>query len=642
MGNKKNLLACALILTLPILARAADPAPAAPAQVNLPAYPSGTTAQPGQTTTNGIPTDTNAITPPPVDQAKSLGRFRTAAGTVKVADMLLNRYKESVVRVTALDNSGNTLGEAMGVAAGGKHIAAPLSLILGNSVQWADKIAITHYDGTQYFANIALVNEELNLVLLAPENGPAEIPLVRPLDERPQITIFAISLPPNAAPNIFEGKLSAVNQKNGTLAVTGDQIGDSQAGTAIINSQGELVGMLLPKRHGVLASKLTQLIDKAKKSEPLPPSMLGAVMGRGVVVKENLPGAYPTIGKALEAIKNGKAPKIDANFFEPAKDRLLSPKEADRLVVKVMPGTYKEKNLELPSYISLSGSGPKDTTLMSTDPNAPAILVKNAKHINISGFRIVPAALQKAQSATIAIEQSSDVQILGNILESKGGAAISANSSLSVVVVANVFPGTDRGDAIRCIRSIVRATGNGVLGAWPQGFVAGDMCTFEIERNLFMRNKVSIAGSNRSAAVSVGNNTFIDTIGGLHLEGKPRAIRLQSNVFFHSPFALSTSTQIPDQSLGRNSLWRSDFMVAGRKVVSSRILRSEPHFLNPARYDFRFPPGSPEYGSAPGAFKDFGAFQSDDFLGPNSSYFADALEVATGEKDLAKSWGIKR
>jgi hypothetical protein len=65
----------------------------------------------------------------------------------------------------------------------------------------------------------------------------------------------------------------------------------------------------LPDGRGVLASTLTKLVYKAQKSKPIAPSLIGAILGRGVLIDAKITGAYKTITSALEAIKKGEAPK---------------------------------------------------------------------------------------------------------------------------------------------------------------------------------------------------------------------------------------------------------------------------------------------------------------------------------------------
>ncbi|MRT32947.1 hypothetical protein FGX01_03740, partial [Xylella fastidiosa subsp. multiplex] len=63
---------------------------------------------------------------------------------MNIEGQLHDRYKQSVVRVVAKDLAGNVLAKAMGVAVGrsSQYIAAPLSLVLGTSQQWADRIEV--------------------------------------------------------------------------------------------------------------------------------------------------------------------------------------------------------------------------------------------------------------------------------------------------------------------------------------------------------------------------------------------------------------------------------------------------------------------------------------------------------------------
>ena len=233
---------------------------------------------------SGLPSVTvptpDTIAPPTTTAAPptSTGQYRNARGEVKIEKLLLDRYQQSMVTVTAKDLAGNELSRAMGVGVGrsAQFIAVPLSLLLGNEQQWADKIEITHLSGNKYSAKIALIDEERNTVLLAPEANPAPLPYVRQEDERPQITVFTISFengPPGTpgsgkVAKIHRGMLAAANHDTGLLSVAGQEITDDQAGTGIITSNGELVGMLLPGNRGVLSSEMQSLVRKAEKATP--------------------------------------------------------------------------------------------------------------------------------------------------------------------------------------------------------------------------------------------------------------------------------------------------------------------------------------------------------------------------------------
>ncbi|NUM88878.1 MAG: hypothetical protein HUU37_06725, partial [Bdellovibrionales bacterium] len=471
--------------------------------------------------------------------SKSLGRFRTKDGTVKVAEMYLDRYKESMVIVTVRDGGGNVLGSGMGVAlaAAGtrssRYIAAPLSVVLGNNVQWADEIVITQHDGEEYNADIALVNEQLDLVLLDPEIRPAAIPFTRPLDERPQISLFLITHEKTSGTpksKIMVGKLAGLNQERGTLSVTKDNnslrtfpwdLLPQHAGTGLINAQGELVGILLPKQKGVLASTLQQLVAQALKMKPMPPPMLGVVMGRGVLVAADVDGAYKSVNAALAAVESGAAPKMDPKRFTPARDRELSPAESDKVVIKIMPGKYtEEKPIRLRSHLSLVGSGP-DLTVVTAQAS-PLILGDGLENVVISGLRLQPAASQTAADSTVHVRRSGKLQVTGSILESRGGTALRLEKVADATVAGNVFPGGRAGSrGLLCERSDLAFEANGIFGAWGQGLVAGESCSVRARRNLVMQAEAGLVSEAKASSFDVAFNTFIDTKIGVQLLGSP-------------------------------------------------------------------------------------------------------------------------
>lgn len=605
-----------------------------------------------------VPTP-ETIPAPSTTQGTSLGQYRNSRNEVKLDKMFLDRYKQSVVRVTARDLAGNKLAEAMGVGIGrglqnsARYIATPLSIVLGNEQQWADIIEIKHHSGNSYTARVALIDEEKNLVLLAPEATPAAIPFVRPLDERPQIDIYTIGFrdagplaEPEAAesgiqPTIHKGTLAAANQENGVLSVSGSGIDDSQAGTAIINSAGELIGMLLPGGRGVLSSALELLILKADKATPFTPSLIGAILGRGVLVSPTIDGAYRSISAALDAVKKGEAPKADPTRYFAAKRRDLAPKESTKTVIKVMPGTYREtKPLSIPSDISLSGSGPGSTTIFGNHPERPVLLVQNAQNVMVTGFRIVPAPLQKMKAPTVIVSKSGNVTLLGNIVEAKGGVALWAHESRSVSITGNTFP---RGEAraVSCDRSVVTLESNAFLGDWPMALSADRNCTAEVRRNLFLDNKTAIAVSALASKLVVQRNSFIrDTIA-IKVTGTRPSLTIDDNLFFESQFALQASSDFDVKRIGRNAVWRSKFVARGRELRPTDVIRTEPDFENPANFDFRIKPGKGQLGvAARESGADLGAFQRQDFLGGATQHLVRALAAATGESDLPEIWGL--
>jgi hypothetical protein len=598
----------------------------------------------------GTSTNTATGIPTPVGEVKSLGRYRNAKGEVKIDQMLHDRYKQSVVRVVAKDLAGNVLAKAMGVGVGrnAEFIATPLSIVLGSSRQWADKIEITHFAGNKYEAQVALIDEEKNLVLLSPEARPASIVFTREINERPQIDVFTIGFDLNPdgsiASSVQRGRIAAANSETGLLSISpysGSKIDDAQAGTAIIDSEGNLVGMLLPGGRGVLSSTLQRSIAKAQKSVPLEPRMIGVILGRGVLVDPRLEGAFKTISDALEAIKKGTAPKTDPTRYTPAKNRAVAPKETDKVVIKVMPGTYREKKqITLPSHTSLSGSGPGQTTLVASDPNKPAVLVQNSENVIVAGFRIVPAPLQSLKAPALIVSKGTNVTLIGNVFEAKGGVAAWVHESRNVVFQGNTFArGTMRG--LSCDKSDIKLDANAFVGDWPVALSVDKGCTATVKRTLFFENKNSISASGSAGTLTVQQNTFVRSPAAIKLNGNNQRFRLQDNLFYECNFGVLGAGEISSRSFGRNASWRSKFQARSRAITQLDIVKTEPAFEAPDLYDFRIKPGKGHTGSAMlEEGLDLGAFQRSDFLGAWTGTLARSLSVATGEDDLASSWGI--
>lgn len=614
----------------------------------------------GPTNIGTIPTP-ETIPPPSITGGQSFGQFRNSKNEVKLDRMFLNRYKQCVVRVTARDLAGNPLAQAMGVGIGrsnqssAQYIATTLSIVLGNSQQWADEIEITHHTGNKYTAKVAYIDEEKNLVLLAPEATPAAIPFVAPNNERPQVDVFTISFrdtPVNdednleggggIQPQIHRALLAAANPENGVLSVSGKSIDDSQAGTAVINTAGELVGMLLPGGRGVLASSLQSMMFKAGRATPIEPSMIGPILGRGVLVGPKTPGAFPTIGAALEAIKKGEAPKADPTRYNPAKNRALAPKENDKVVVKVMPGTYREgKTLVIPGDLSLSGSGADATTIIGNDPEKPVILVQDAENVIVSGFRIVPAPLQKLKAPAVIFSKAHGSTLLGNVVEAKGGVAFWAHESRNVRVTGNTFPkGEQR--AVSCDRSSMLLESNAFLGNWPTAFSGDKQCSGEIRRNLFLDNKAGIALSSLVGKINVERNSFIRSLAGIKLSGENPAVSVDDNLFYENTHALYSTSDFDVKKIGRNAIWKTKFTARGRELRPQDSIRTEPKFENPAAYDFRVKAGKGQVGVASKeAGGDLGAFQRSDFVGSATQQLARTLSAATGSDDIPVAWGLE-
>lgn len=632
---------------------AGNPASAATQILSSPATPPGSTAP-----TTTAPGATPSI-PVPLQNSISYGRFRNKDGTTKVADMMLDRYQESVVRITVKDHAGNPLSQAMGVSVGREQtfIATSLSLLLGNAIQWADEIELEHHAGNKYGATIALIDEQVDLALLIPENMPSPIPLVRRDDERSGINIFTFGLNapvvqpgqqnvPNLEPKIYKGSLAAANSSAGTLSVSKDLTDNSHAGTGIINMQGELVGMLLANGRGVLASRIAEDITKAINSKPLPVRMLGAIMGRGILVDPQLPEAYKSIEEALAAVKKGEAPKANPKLFIAEKTRELAPKETGRVILKVMPGIYKQKDtISIPKDISLTGSGPKDTILIGQNPNQPVIKIENAQRVSVTGFRIIPAPLQDPEAATVLINKADGAVLLGNLIEGKGGTAVQILNSREVGIFGNAFP-RGKARAVNCKASQTIVEANSFLGDWPQALSVDKDCDLQATRNLFLETQLGVALSSQALNASITRNTFMRSVAGVRFFGIPLQAVVSDNVFDGGVYSIFSSIEFDAKKIGRNHAWKNLAMAKGKQLTSLDIVKIEPAFENPDIYDYRPKVRSPIAGSGKESTdlgkSDLGAYQRTDFLGPHTSYFIRSLEAATGSQDLARRWGFDR
>lgn len=608
---------------------------------------------PGSSPTNvgAIPTP-DTIPAPSTTQAPAVsnGQYRNEKQEVKVEKMILDRYQQSMVTIRALDLAGNELSRAMGVGVGtnAQYIATPLSLLLGNEQQWADRIEIAHAAGNRYSAKIALIDEEKNIVLLAPEANPAPMPFVRDVNERPQITVFMVTFTPrpdgSLAPRSHRGMLAAVNRDTGLFSVSASELTDQDAGTGVIASTGELVGMLLPNNRGVLASTLQNLIAKAQKATPIEPNRIGAILGRGVIVGgKDIPGAYPTIQAALDAIKKGEAPKADPSLYTPAKTRTVAPKEADKVVIRVMPGTYREgRTITLPGNLSLAGSGPDRTVLMGFDKEKPVVLIQNDENNLVSGFRITPLAGQSMKAPTVILSKARNVTLLGNVIETKGGVAVWATQSMGVKINGNAFP-ESKARAVSCDRSKMRLEANAFVGNWPIAVAVDKDCSADITRGFFFGNDVGVNGSAEANRISVRRSTFVRGNTGIKFAGKTGALEGGDNLYFETTSGASVATEASGRALGRSAIWKSRLMVQGRNASGADIVRTQPRFVAPESYDFRLNPGQSQLNTAESeAGTEIGAFAQADFVGPYTQQLVRALAVAVGQPELPEAWGMKR
>mgnify|MGYP003393491283 CR=1 FL=1 len=627
-----------------------------------PAQPASRPRSSSQTSTTNDGSDDDSESPSfvrPQGQPQQLGRYRTASGTVKVPQLLLDAYKDSVVRVTARDEAGNRLNEAMGVAVGvssegmnigsSHYIATSLSLVLGNSVQWADRIEETHDTGSSYSSQVAFIDEQLDLVLLKPKNKPTPIRFVASGQERAQIDVITISFDRDRkneiVPNFHRGVMAALDTEEGTFTVSGKTMSNEQAGTAVINMNGELMGMLLPNRNGVLSSAITRGIQKIQGKAPFSPRLIGAIMGRGILVDLSAPEAYKTIPEALADLKSGKAPKADPTRYLPAYTDAYKPRAASRTILKIAPGSYDISNtLEIPSNLSIAGSGPGTTILVGKAPDRPIISLDKAKNVAIANLRITPGSAQKALVPTISVRDSENISILGNVIEAKGGrAAIHLQGVKNAGIFGNAFP-EGKEKAIYCQTSTLVAQANSFLGKWPQATSIGKGCAATVVSNFFLDNEISVAVSTESKKLELRRNTFLRSLVGARFYGKTNELNVEDNLFYSNRYSLLTSQKFAPFQIGRNAAWKSIAFREREQITGLDFVKGKPEFRNADAFDYRLIPGSPGANSGvpdEDGGSDIGAFQAEAFLGKYTSQFLITLETAVGEKNLAETWGFK-
>lgn len=600
---------------------------------------------------------------PATTQGSLLGRFRTASGYVRVEEQLLDSYKNSVVRVTALDSTGNTLNEAMGVAVGMNesgilegdtvYIAAPLSTVMGNDREWADRLQCTHHSGASYSAEIALIDQALDLVLLKPKNKPTAIRSLPESQERTQIGVITIQFNRDRrgeiVPVFHRGTLAALSQEEGTLAISGKEAIASSAGTAIISLTGHLVGMLQPNGGGVLMSAISKDIRRAKGRTPFPPRLVGVIMGKGVLVDPNLKDAYPTIPAALADIKAGNAPKPDPTRYFGGTSDVAKPifnTAKNRPVLKIAAGTFTlAEPLEVPSDISISGMGPKETILLGASQDKPVLLFKGTKNASVANLRITPSSSQKDAEATVRIADSNNVQLVGNVIEGKGGkAAVYLLNANGVSIAGNAFP-EGKNKALYCQNSSMTVEANSFLGKWPQAIAYGLGCSSLAEKNLFVENEISHAVSSSAKSVLIRHNTMLRDLVGVRIYGSIGQLAIEDNIFYSNRNSILSSPKILPSQVGRNTNYQSLAFEQDKPVQGLDFIKGKPEFRNLERYDLRLLPGSPGANSGmpgpSGNTTDVGAYQNENLLGEYTSQFVIALETALGEKNLAEAWGFK-
>ncbi len=616
----------------------------------------------------------------PEGKGSKLGKYRVAdglvkGGRVKVKDRLTDTYKSSVVRVIARDESGNILNQAMGVSIGvtannlrvgdSNYIATPLSLVLGNTLQWADQIEVQQDNGASLKAKVALIDEQIDLVLLKPEISPSPLRFIPAENERPRLNILTLELKEkrdDSGAKIIvaeghEGVLAAMDSEKGTLTVSGRRISNRQAGTAIINLQGQLLGMLLPNSRGILSSRLKQAVSLAKGKRPFHPRLVGAIMGRGVLVDPRLKDAYKSIPDALQDIADGKAPKADTKLYLKAHTDELKPKDPPRSILKVAPGEYElTESIVLPSNISVSGSGAKDTILRMTSANKPVVVLDNVKNITVANFRILPGKQEKA-IASVRIRNSQSVVLLGNLIQADQGRAVHFTNSQEISIFGNTFPKRtsknilkatppkDVSKGIYCQASTATVETNAFLEEWPQSLAVGKSCHMLAERNIFIRNQISIAVSSQSTSLELKNNTFVGSKMALRFFGKLPEFVVEDNLFYRNKFSILSQLPLEVQKFGRNGAYQSVAFQDGKMVPGLDFVKGKPEFRKPDKYDFRLLPGSPNVGAGipgkNGIPTDIGAFQPSTYLGKHTSHLIDTLSLALESENLSLEWGFE-
>lgn len=615
----------------------------------------------------GVPSNLQQGTPqfqlpegaPQPGQQQPQGKYTNRDGTVRLDEKLRDVLVNSVVEVTAYDQADAPIRKTMGVAIGKdaagamvsdrNFIAVPLSVVMGNNLQWADRLSITHHKGSSYNASIAMIDEELGLAILQPDNEPQPIRFMPAKNERNQIKVVMIKFNRNQkneiVADVYWGEISALNRKKGTLIVSGDEVDSTMAGTGIINMKGELVGMLGYGGHGILSSAMYERTKYTRKKPAIQPKMVGVLMGKGVVVDKKMKGAYRSVGEALKEIRAGRAPKADPSLYIP---KQTDETEQGRVIVKIHAGTFVEKStLDLPANISITGAGPAQTILTSEDPAKPVISINDKKDISLANLMIRPAPLQKNNVNTVDIKDSSNVFILGNAIVSRGGSALSFQGARASAAFANAFDGKDANGsakAVYCNNSIILAMSNAFIGQWGHGLSVGTECVMKASRNFFQKSKIGIAIASSSANVEVEKNTFIQTVVGVRYYGNFPAGKFVDNLFYRNVYSIYTSQKPQAEQFRYNSSWRSVATFKKSTIKNSGMMKSEPKFRNPATLDFRLKAGSAQFGAGSTTEKglptDIGAFQNADFLGKYSIQLANALGAIRGDANLAKTWGL--
>ena len=312
------------------------------------------------------------------------------------------------------------------------------------------------------------------------------------------------------------------------------------------------------------------------------------------------------------------------------------------MVVKVMPGVYKEgKTINIPSNLSLSGSGPDRTSLIGTDPTKPVVLVQSEENSLLAGFRIIPAGKQSMKAPTVIVSKSKAVTLLGNVVETRGGVGVWALQSSNVRLNGNAFPsaGTAGSRAISCDHSGIRAEANAFVGDWSIAIMVDKGCSADLNRTVFISNQTSVLIGPGATSLKMARSSFVRDTAGVKLEGKIPHLEMSDNLYYECADGLIVAGDIETRKLGRAAVWKTRMTGQGKNLSSLDLVRTEPRFRSPENYDFRLLPGQAQLSTGDSGV-DLGAFQQDTYLGIFTQQLARALAVATGQADLAAQWGI--
>ena len=162
-------------------------------------------------------------------------------------------------------------------------------------------------------------------------------------------------------------------------------------------------------------------------------------------------------------------------------------------------------------------------------------------------------------------------------------------------------------------------------------------------RNLFVEAKIAIAVNNQAARLEVNRNTFIQTVTGIRFNGNSPAGEISDNLFYEGIYSVFASVPIDKSLFKRNAAYKNIPVLNGKRLNDIDMIRTQPLFENPSRYDFRLKPLTAHAGLIKSAesSSDIGAYQRSDYVGNYTSYFIKTLESALNTEGLGKDWGYE-